>query len=182
MPSSSELSRVQFWNGVVVKYAAVLPVGDDDVVDAECVAEGELHAGEEVGEARLRGETGDDAHEPGGGEQARARGLRPGEGEEDGGDGEDDDERRGEAAQDGDLRLHAPCDAVVGAGDLCRVVPQHDAVEEEPHDRGDEPCPRGDRHDDEDARVHVEPVLAGQGDGERDPHGDDEEQHPEAPS
>ncbi len=157
-------------------HAAPLRLDDHDVVHADRVAEGELHPGEHVGERRLRGEAGDDRHEPRGGEDARARGPGTREGQQDRADRDDHDRHHREPPDDEHLRAHPARDPVVGHVHAVAAEPE---VLEEDREGAHQPG-GGDDRDHVQQVVEAVAHLARRDRGtERDPDGDHHEQHAE---
>jgi hypothetical protein len=86
---------------------------DHDVVDADRIAEGQLHAREYVRETRLHSKSRDDRQQSSGCEKTRPEGLGPGERQEHSPQGHDDHDHDAEPSQDQHLRSHTPSDTVV---------------------------------------------------------------------
>lgn len=118
---------------------------DDDVIDADRLGEGDLEAGEEIGDCALGGEADNDADDSGGGEDAGAELPDLLEEHEDGGEGEDDDDEEEGFFENEDLGMDLTGAQIVGDGD---VVAADDELFSEVDDLDEDP---GDGTDDEEA-------------------------------
>ena len=136
---------------------APLVLHDDHVVEADRVAEGDLEAGDQVGQGRLRGDGGHDAQHPGRGQHARADRLHPGEAVERRAQGDEDDDGDGEPTDDQALGLHPSGDPVVG--DVGAVAVQAEVLQEDQR-RREQPGAGADREQPADQRDPVPPGVA----------------------
>src|SRR5690606_1414011 len=116
------------------------------VTDAQPVAEGELHPGEQVPQGALRGQTDDHTHHAGRCEHAGAEAADRFEGEQRQADREHGDERGGDPAQEHHLGTHP---ARLVAGDVLVLEPVQRLVLQHVQDPGHQP---GTGHDDRDQR------------------------------
>jgi hypothetical protein len=118
---------------------------DDDVIDANGLGEGDLEAGEEIGDGSLGGEADDDADDAGGGEDAGAELPDLIEEHEDGGEREDGDDEEKGFFKDEDLGMNLARAEIVSDGD---VIAADDELLAEVNDLDKDP---GDGTDDEEA-------------------------------
>ena len=156
---------------------APLALHDDDVAHADGLAEGELHAGEQVAEDRLRRKTGDDRGDAGRRENARSHRTHFVEGHENGAQREDHDHRDDEPADDLQLRARLPRREAVALGELVALGA---AVDEEEEDLRQQPGGGGDQRDGERVLHPAPQVVPGEGDT-RDDGGDDQKRRAERP-
>jgi hypothetical protein len=130
--------------GVDLFDATPLALDDDDVIDADGFGEGDLEAGEEVGDGGLCGGGEDEGGDAGGGEEARAVVPDAGivEGPEEGADVDDDDEADEHAAEELELGVDATGLDVVFGGEVVAAegggLEDVDAADGEPAEGGDD--------------------------------------------
>ena len=142
-----------------------------DVVHPDGVGEGELEAGEDVGQRGLGGQAGDEGDDAGGGQDAGAGGPGGGNVSSIAAAAQDADHHDGEPAQQGDLGAHPAGVPVVG--DVHVVARQRQVGRREHGDRH-EPADGADQREPQQPRHRLLPA-AGPGHGIED--GDERGQH-----
>jgi hypothetical protein len=115
---------------------------DDDVIDSNGLGEGDLKAGEEIGDGSLGGKANDDADDAGGGEDAGAELADLIEEHEDGSERENDDDEEEGFFENEDLGMNLACAEIVSDGDVVtaddELLAEVDDLEKDPGDGTDD--------------------------------------------